>query len=228
MNLKLKQTTAICIFGELKNKNKSMISVVIPTLWKPNGFLDRLQEISNIDLVGEIILIDNDISKNVDLSHINKINHIKEPQNIYVIPSWNKGVFLAKYDKILIANDDVETDWNVIPAIYPHITPDKGMIGASINCWHLLEKKNEVCPTNNMPNCYACFFFIHKEAYTPIPEVMKVHYGDNWLFNNLSNIGKQNYEIVGWKLGGDSEQTSGLKEFDIVKHQDRIAYNNLI
>ena len=101
-----------------------MISVVIPTLWKPNGVLEKLQDIASIDLVGEIILIDNDTSQNIDLSHISKVIHVKEPQNIYVIPSWNKGVALAKYDKILVTNDDVETDWNVIPAIYPHITPD--------------------------------------------------------------------------------------------------------
>jgi hypothetical protein len=205
-----------------------MISVVIPTLWKPNGFLDRLQEISKIDLVGEIILIDNDILKNIDLSYISKINHIKESQNLYVIPSWNKGVSLAKYDKLLIVNDDVETNWKIIEEIEPFITEDKGMIGASINCWHCEEEKNQMSPTDYMPNCYACLFFIHKESYTPIPEVMKVHYGDNWLFNNLSSIGKQNYTIDGWKLGGDAEQTSGLKEFDVIKQQDRIAYNNIL
>jgi len=204
-----------------------MLSVVIPTLWKPDGFLNRLQEISNIDLVGEIILIDNDATKNIDVSHINKVVHVKESQNIYVIPSWNKGVSLAKYDKILIANDDVETDWNIISTIYPHITPDKGMIGASINCWHTQQKNNGISPSQYMPNCYACFFFIHKDSYIPIPEVMKVHYGDNWLFYNLNNSKKQNYEIEGWQLGGESEQTSKLQEFDIIKQQDKIAYYNL-
>ena len=101
------------------------------------------------------------------------------------------------------------------------------MIGASINCWHTQEKNNDVLPSSYMPNCYACFFFIHKYSYIPIPEVMKVHYGDNWLFNNLINAGRQNYEIVGWQLGGESEQTSKLQEFDIIKQQDSIAYYNL-
>jgi hypothetical protein len=204
-----------------------MISVVIPTMWKPKGVLERLQEIANVNSVGEIILIDNNVFENIDLSHINKINHIKEPQNIYVIPSWNKGVTLSKYDKILILNDDVETDWGVIPAIYPHITPDKGMIGASINCWHTQEKNNEILSSSYMPNCYACFFFIHKESYIPIPETMKVHYGDNWLFDNLISSGRQNYQIKEWQLGGESEQTSKLQEFDIIKQQDSVAYHNL-
>jgi hypothetical protein len=102
-----------------------MISVIIPTLWKPEGFIERLEEISKNSNVGEIILIDNS-TLDIDTSHIPKLNHIKENQNTYVIPAWNKGVKLAKYDKLLIANDDVETDWGVIDVVYPHITEDKG------------------------------------------------------------------------------------------------------
>ncbi len=203
-----------------------MISVIIPTLWKPEGFLERLFEISKIQSVGEIVLIDNDASKNVDLSHIPKVVHVKEPQNLYVIPSWNKGVSLAKYDKLLIVNDDVETDWEILNSMADHITPDKGMIGASIKCWHTTDTRTEVSPIHNMPNCYACFFFIHKESYQQIPESMKVHYGDNWLFDAMLRKGKSNYEICEWMLGGESEQTSGLAEFNAIKQLDGVAYGN--
>jgi hypothetical protein len=46
-----------------------MISVIIPTLWKPEGFLERLEEISKNSNVGEIILIDNS-TLDIDTSHI--------------------------------------------------------------------------------------------------------------------------------------------------------------
>lgn len=202
-----------------------MISVIIPTLWKPEGFLERLEEISKNSFVGEIILIDNS-TLNIDTSHISKINHIKENQNTYVIPAWNKGVKLAKYDKLLIVNDDVETDWSIIDITYPHITEDKGLIGAGSNCWQGNDGEPQLNPISVMPSCYACLFFIHKNSYIEIPE-MRVHYGDNWIFDYLRFKGKSNYEILNWDMGGDSEQTSGLEEFNPIKQQDLIIYRNL-
>jgi hypothetical protein len=205
-----------------------MISVIIPTLWIPGGLLERLNEISKIDSVGEIILIDNDISKNMDLSHISKIVHIKEPKNIYPIPSWNKGVSLAKYDKLLILNDDVETDWDIINQVNEYITPDKGLIGAGVSCWQYKGADPIMCPINVRQACYACLFFVHKNSYIPIPDGMQVWYGDDWLFLEIINSGKLNYEITNWKMGGKSEQTSGLSKFDEIKKSDGIFYNNYL
>lgn len=203
-----------------------MISVIIPTLWKPKGFIERLEEISKNSNVGEIILIDNS-TLDIDTSHIPKLKHIKEYQNTYVIPAWNKGVNLAQYDKLLIVNDDVETDWGIIDIVYPHITEDKGLIGAGVNCWQGNDGEPQLNPISNMPGCYACLFFVHKNSYVEIPE-MRVHYGDNWIFNHLRLNGRPNYEILNWDMGGESEQTSRLEEFDLIKQQDLIIYKNLI
>jgi len=205
-----------------------MISVIIPTLWIPDGILERLYEISKIDSVGEIILIDNDISKNMDLSHISKIVHIKEPKNAYSIPSWNKGVSLAKYDKLLILNDDVETDWDIINQVNEYITPDKGLIGSGVSCWQYKGGNPELHPIGRRQACYACLFFVHKDAYLPIPDGMKVWYGDDWLFLETIDSGKMNYEIINWKMWGESEQTSGLSTFDELKKSDETFYNNYI
>jgi hypothetical protein len=205
-----------------------MISVIIPTLWIPDGILERLYEISKIESVGEIILIDNDISKNMDLSHISKIVHIKEPKNAYSIPSWNKGVSLAKYDKLLILNDDVETNWDIINQVNEYITPDKGLIGAGVSCWQYKGGNPELHPIGGRQACYACLFFVHKDVYMPIPDGMKVWYGDDWLFSETMGSGKLNYEITNWKMGGKSEQTSGLSKFDEIKKSDGIFYNNYL
>jgi hypothetical protein len=204
-------------------KNKDMISVIIPTLWKSEGFIDRLVQISNIDLVGEIILIDN-APQEIDISYIPKLNHIKESENIFVLPAWNKGVSLAKYDKLLIVNDDVETDWNVINLVYPHITEDKGIIGAGGKCWDNPQGEFRIEEIDSLIACYACLFFIHKNSYIFVPHEFKIHYGDNWLFNQIKKIGKSNYSIEGWVMGGESEQTSGLKEFDEIKNMDANVY----
>lgn len=204
-----------------------MISVIIPTLWKSEGFLDRLLQISNNELVGEIILIDN-TPQDTDISHISKLNHIKEPENIFVTPAWNKGVSLAKYDKLLIVNDDVETDWSVINLAYPYITEDRGIIGAGNKCWDNPQGEFRVEEFGSLMACYACLFFIHKNSYIPIPHELKIHYGDNWLFEKIKQTGKHNYAIEGWVMGGESEQTSGLEIFNERKNIDADVYRKLI
>jgi len=201
-----------------------MISVVMPTMWKPETSLSTLEQISLNSHVGEIIVIDNSL-QDVDLTHISKIVHIKEPENIYVNPAWNKGVLLSKYDKIFLASDDVVSNWDIISLLYEHITEDKGIIGPHWTCWHEIKDEGVYLnPTNARPNCYGAAMFFHKKSYTEIPNELKIHYGDDWIF---TRSGKQNYEFFNWALRGDSEQTSGLPTFNEVKNQDRIIYNNL-
>ena len=64
---------------------------------------------------------------------------------------------------------------------------------------------------------------MHKESYVPIPEDLLIHYGDDWLF---TKSGKPNYEIINWEMSGESEQTSGLTEFNTVKLVDKHNWFN--
>ena len=73
-----------------------MISVIIPTIWRSPYAFELIRYLSSLDVIGDIVLIDNDISKNKDLTPFPKVNHIKNPQNEFVNPSWNKGVKEAK------------------------------------------------------------------------------------------------------------------------------------
>ena len=106
------------------------------------------------------------------------------------------------------------------------ITEDKGMIGAGVSCWQYKENwegSGGVVPINHRTNCYGCVFAIHKNSYIPIPQDLLIHYGDDWLF---TKSGKQNYEIINWEMGGESEQTSGLTEFNQVKLVDKHNWIN--
>ena len=202
-----------------------MISAIMPTMFKGDKALETIVELSKQEMIGEIIVIDNSTDE-VHLEDIPKVVHIKEGKNTFVNPAWNKGASIAKYDKLLFVNDDVQTDWTFINALEEYITSDRGMIGAGVSCWQYNEQyegSGGVVKINNRPNCYGCVFAIHKNSYLPIPEDLLVHYGDDWLF---TKSGKQNYEIINWKMGGESEQTSGLKEFDSIKELDRHNWVN--
>lgn len=194
-----------------------MISVIMPTMWKGNKGIETIQSLSVLKSVGEIIVIDNSTDE-IHLNDIPKIVHIREGKNTYVNPAWNKGYRLAKFDKLLFVNDDVDTDWSFVDKLEEYITEDRGMIGAGETCWKGPHRSGGVSPIKNRPNCYGCVFAIHKNSYVEIPEDLKVHYGDDWLFNKS---GKQNYEITHWQMGGESEQTSGQAEFNPIKEEDK-------
>lgn len=201
-----------------------MISVIIPTMWKSELIADSLKQLVKHDLVGEIILIDNYEGVTPIKFIDSKILHIREGKNTYVNPAWNKGVKLARFDKILIMNDDVDTDMSVIDLVYPFITPENGMIGSGTTCWKPYYHKDstpDVVETRWRTVCYGCLFFIHKESYTPIPDTMKIWFGDDWLFRKS---GKPNYQIQNWFMGGDASQTVNSLPVSDILQSDRNAY----
>ena len=195
-----------------------MISVIMPTMWQGKGCLQSMKDIVKQEAVGELIVIDNTEASVTINEKIPKLVHIKEGRNTYVNPAWNKGYRLAKFDKLLFVNDDVQTNWGFINAIEEYITEDRGMIGAGVSCWQGPHHGGGVVPIGHRPNCYGCVFAIHKNSYVEIPEDLKIHYGDDWLF---TKSGKPNYEIVGWQMGGESEQTSGQIQFHPIKEADK-------
>jgi hypothetical protein len=206
-----------------------MISVIMPTMWNTQQVWPAIRAIVQQPSCGELILIDNsegDNSNKVFARNFgDKLVYIEEGKNTYVNPAWNKGVSLSKFDKLCFANDDVETDWDILNKMdYDGmITEERGMIGPNESCWKGLNTSPGVYPTNHRDNCYGCLFFMHKNSYVPIPEDLLVHYGDDWLF---TKSGKQNYGINAWPMGGESEQTSGLPIFNSIKELDRHNWVN--
>jgi hypothetical protein len=76
-----------------------MISVIMPTMWKPEGVLERIKLIEEQPSVGEIIVIDNsnddDKANELLYTEFCKVTYMNNGENIYVNPSWNLGVKLA-------------------------------------------------------------------------------------------------------------------------------------
>jgi hypothetical protein len=196
-------------------------------MWKAEGFLERLHQLSKIKEVGEIILIDN--SETPPQLNIPKLFHIKELKNTYVNPAWNKGVKLARYDKICILNDDINFDDVIFEWAEPHITDDKGMIGLyqfEGNPYFDDDKQFKLVETNGWRcNGYACLFFIHRNSYVKIPESIKVWYGDDYLF--FKN-GKTNYFMQNINVWGRTSITSNDPTYDKIKKQDATYYGQLL
>jgi hypothetical protein len=202
-----------------------MYSIITLTMWKCERFRETLSELNEHPLIGEIILIDNSEIE-VEPLNLNKLNHIKEEKNTYINPAWNKGVSLAKYDKLLILNDDVWMDWGILDILSEYITPSIGAIGFAGNAIDLEETTDMMLtPVTHRYGNFGVAMFIHKASWMPIPEEMKLWGGDDWIFVKNRNSGKPNFKLEGMKLFGEISGT--LENADLTPILNPIKENDL-
>jgi GT2 family glycosyltransferase len=224
-----------------------MISVIIPTMWKPEH-IDRMLPILNgHPLIGEIIIIDNDRSKTKHdlLKKIDKlVYYCFEEGNIFVNPAWNFGAKIAKYDKLFFLNDDCLVNLTALQTIYDEITEDKGILGFSalsyctytIDAYDTLASSGfgvdvyiepidprEYPHTSGMPHMsYGSAMFMHKKNYTKIPDDFRIYYGDLFIYvTNLKN-GLHNYIIENGLVVTHMSTTVNTVAKDILVHEGNI------
>jgi glycosyltransferase involved in cell wall biosynthesis len=165
-------------------------SVIIPTIWKGPWITELIQKYCDTEYVDEIILINNDntemIAKNIKIPENEKIKLITPPTNLFVNPSWNLGVSLSKNENIIISNDDILFDTEKYFIFLSCLGDLKkyGIIGMNSDNYSL-DKDTEITLNyhGDVKNTggWACLLCIHKNAWVPIPETMKIYCGDNFL-----------------------------------------------
>lgn len=198
-----------------------MYSIIVPTMWRIPTFPNFLHFLENLDLVSEILIIDNYPEKKPkDVVNSDKIKIIPQKINIGVNPAWNLGVDLAKQEKLCIMNDDLQFDVGVFGFLKDKLDINSGMIGIDIE--HKPKPMGlEVVET--LPFGFACTFFINKKNYIKIPDILKIFYGDNWLFFTNRHFGRVNKKIVGIEATGLISAT--CVDFMQVSYSDRHYYD---
>jgi glycosyltransferase involved in cell wall biosynthesis len=207
-----------------------MISVIIPTLWIGQRYKEMLPEFQANPLVGEIIIIDNDVSKtDQTIFNFSKVVHLPQKENIYVNPAWNLGARVAKHDILCFANDDIAIDLRFLEFATRYTTNMFGMLGVGKGT---IANLDELCGLGGdatlsyieHPGSYfATFFLIHKESYRNIPEQMKIYYGDTYLFKKNVKEGRKNLQLVDGHavttLGTSSRMFGDILEKDYSEYQ---------
>jgi hypothetical protein len=201
-----------------------MFSIVIPTLWKSPRIHNLLSNLIECNNVGEIILVDNSSEFFNYYKTLDKVKLIQPKENLYVNPSWNLGVELSTYNNICLCNDDLEFDPVLFELIIsnPDIMSDK-IIGMHSENYHINSFNNtKLVPTNNRNWGWGCLILFKKKNWIPIPENIKIWYGDDFIFNdNLT----QCYNLEGFPIYTEMSTTSDQKIFNEIKKQDQINYN---
>jgi len=229
-----------------------MISVIIPTMWRPPHLSVMLPMLDRNPLIGEIILVDNDIKKTNHklLEKISKLRYYSFTEgNIFVNPAWNCGADVSKYDKLFFLNDDCVVNLVSLRKIYDMILPENGILGFSehsycnyeLDCYNLLASAGygsniiikEINPgeykkMSGMPHFYyGSAMFMHKKNYHVIPDNLKVYFGDLVIYlSNLKN-GLFNYMIHNGLIMSKPSYTVSTVTKDILK-QDNDAIKEII
>lgn len=171
-----------------------MIDIIIPTLWKSEGFLEYLEKYLNNPFINKIIIIDNDYKNRPKFNFDNKkIKIFKPTTNIFVNPAWNLGVSFSTADIVCLGSDDLWIQDDVFSFIN-HLNFDStGIIGAEI----VKEKKElklksiEVTKQTTLGRQFfgfgTCMFLLRKN-YINIPSLYKIWFGDDFLVHELKNV----------------------------------------
>lgn len=202
-------------------KDSDKFSVVIPTLWQSTRIHRLLDDLSDCDKVGEIIIIDNNSEYYNKVSKCYpKVHLLQQSENIFVNPAWNLGVKTAKYEQICIANDDINFDTNIFDYLDGKI---EGVIGMDTNNYELQESGNFII-TKIQTRCWAwgCLIFINKKDWIDIPDSLLIWYGDDYLINRLPAF------IIGnlW-IESELSTTSGSVKFSPIYENDLKNYKKL-
>lgn len=206
-------------------------------MWKAKEITVMLPRLNEHPLIGEILLVDNDpTKKNEELCKLSKVTYVTFGTNIFPVPSWNYGYDHAKYDKLLIINDDVTFSIAIIDAIHDAINENNGTITIDHKSVRQpllsLNEKNEwidrikpeqisLVPCDKLKHKAAVILGIHKSCYEFIPEELLIHFNDYFLFKICHIRQKQNYTIMGAEA--HTEMSVTVRDFpEIIKHEQRI------
>lgn len=156
-----------------------MFSIIIPTMWRSTLIKEMLPKYEACKLVGEIILIDNDISLTPEFRGFKKLIYLPKKENIFVNPAWNLGSSLAKY-RIIFANDDILID-NLLGLLTKLKSTHFDVVGAQIYSDNKSIRKLDKFPAQSWGS-FLCF----KDKYHYVPEQFKVYMGDKLFFDSFN------------------------------------------
>tara|TARA_B110000977_G_scaffold139740_1_gene177392 strand:+ start:801 stop:1520 length:720 start_codon:yes stop_codon:yes gene_type:complete len=171
-------------------KNTSMITFIIPTIYKSPHLLQLLRTLENCDLVQEIILVEDgvDVDKQLDKSWFHKLTIIPFTKKLWFNGCVNLGVSLVKTHLYAISNDDILFPTSVIKDCVHHykLRPKTGVIGMHHSVYHqyppllwAIELKTNTLKSEDAG--WAALMFNHKDNDIIIPDDLEHYFGDNYM-----------------------------------------------
>lgn len=208
-------------------------SIIIPTMWFHSEQLNGMLSVYNsLDSVGEILLINNNLSSCPKLPSYYKVRIIGDGKNMYVNPSWKLGVRESKYDLIALVNDDITVNGDIAKLFSSAklLLRDGVIMGPSASCYRpgksgISFRKSNHPDKLKMNHGFGVFMLMRKQTFvnTPIPNELLVWYGDHVLHysNNVWNF-------AGIHINTKMRGTTSRLTLNGFAERERLAFENYI
>jgi glycosyltransferase involved in cell wall biosynthesis len=207
-------------------------SVIIPTLWKSNRTKKLIKDLNDCQYVDEIIIIDNTGTEERDIlpTIYPKLRMVSKGENIYVNPAWNLGVELAKNECVALCNDDINFDPNIFGVIDESILTYVGIIGMGEgNYKDEIDKERgsyiDIWEPGVNDWGWGCLILLKKSHWLPIPNEIKIWYGDN-IIKDVNSVSKG--VLRNFKVETEMSTTSDGDEWNDRKKEDHINFINYL
>ncbi len=192
-------------------------SVIIPTLQRASGTAGLIRDLTASPYVGEILVINNaDRPLPYDSP---KLRELRQSTNIFVNPAWNLGAREAAHENLCFANDDIRFDSSFLGVAQGALrlpigilSPHEGAFAAPIATEDPPARRERVrfSPLYRRTNGFGTLMLMDRRSFVPIPETLKVWFGDDFLFHQQRH---RNVAFRGVPIHTAMSSTSGASEF---------------
>ena len=198
-----------------------MFTAIIPTMWQSPRTVQLIADLCASRYVGEVIIINNNYERTTQLPVSHKIKHIELPVNIYVNAAWNIGALMARYENLLICNDDVNFNPDFLETYSDGSLAHIGIIGMA---WENYQLKSDgaihLKAMHERPYGWGCLMLVHIDKYEPIPTELLIANGDDWLAQHANA-----FVLHGLAVQSEISTTSRLEQFGMIQLNDNKNFN---
>ncbi len=227
--INLNPNSAVDAFEKLswkEYKDNQRFTIIIPSMFYHIPRLMKCVALyESTDLIAEVLIINNNKANQPDFSRFAKVKVLGDGNNLFVNPSWNLGVKQAKTAGIIIANDDIEIEGDLQATLKAvNLKLHKGMVfGPAKRCFtQLTDIGIEGEDLSTMSYGAGTFMILRKEDYKPIPEQLKIWYGDRYHFDQM-----EMRMFTGIRIKTEMKGTTSKLDLQGVAAKEKQYYNTL-
>jgi len=214
--------------------------VGIPCLYGPGHTKEAIESVANKKDTA-VLLIDNGAERSVkelinNYAKKENVIVISNPENIYVNPAWNQIIncFLdSEFDYLMIMNSDLTLHDKWKEVIDKHFESNNSVPVPIIsnNKEALSQKLQDGGTIEVFEGTPGVLIVLNKEQAKfiyPIPETIKVWFGDNWIYEGLRRAGHKTVVLTNLiSYHSASQNVSRVEGISKIIEKDKVEWEKL-
>lgn len=221
------------------------ILLCIPIIVNPVVAREAINQVINKENV-TVILCNNGGGQEIDnllseFQHTNGVRLWRRDVNTFVNPIWNDFIeyFLTmrEWDKLIIMNSDLtlQQNWDQIIKNRWYLNPDEVIVtNVSDDKTRMyqpqpVEVDGSTQLYTGIPGIFITLNQRQAEMVAPIPDEIKIWFGDTWVYNKLVYLGER--IIVPWNLWAFHHHSTSVQKvpgvYEMIE-EDKIVWRDVV